>query len=304
MAAALVAGLVVLVLVAGAGIDVAVLASRINHVSVSFPSSEEGATWVLVGSDSRADVPPGPDVYGTTAAAPGTHADAIVVVHQTSHGTNLLSVPRDTLVSPQPGAIMRLTLTFSEGPQQFVDGLCRTLHIPATHLVIINMKAFAAVVDALGGVTIANTVPTRDPYSGLNLQRTGRIRLDGVQSLALVRSRHPETLTASGWVPATAAQGDADRTKWIGAVFRSLVTKARGDRWNPIALQSVAWATTAGLTTDKRTGLLALLHLNIHGATAKDLPVQVLGTSGVGAVTDAATYQTLAGSGYTRSCIA
>jgi LCP family protein required for cell wall assembly len=278
------------------------LASRISHVSVRFPQSREGSTWVLVGSDSRADLPTGPKLYGTTADAPGTHADAIVVVHRSSHGTTLLSVPRDTLVSPQPGVTTRLTLTLSEGPQPLVDGLCRTLHIPATHLVIINMKAFAAVINALGGVTITNPVTVRDPYSGLNLQQTGQVHLNGVQSLALVRSRHPETLTASGWVVATSAQGDADRTKWIGAMFRSLATRARGDRWNPITLQSVAWAATGGLTTDKRTGLMALLRLNIHGATPTNLPVQVLGPSGVGAAADAATYQALAASGFTQSC--
>lgn len=298
----LVAIVAVLVIAAAGGADLVILSTRINHVSIRFPANREGTTWVLVGSDSRSALPPGPRLYGTIALSPGAHADAVIVVHQDAAGTTLISIPRDILVSPQPGEISRLTLTLNQGPQQLVNGLCRSLGIPATHLVIITMNGFAGAVDAVGGVTINNPTPIRDLYSGLDLTKTGRVHLNGIQALALVRSRHPETLTSSGWTAASLNAGDSDRTYWIGVMFRALASKARHSLTNPFAVQSLAWDLTSGLTTDNHTGLTALLGLRLTGARIVDLPVQELGSDGVGATADNATHMALVEAGYTQSC--
>ncbi len=284
------------------GVELAVLSSRITHVTIRLPNSENGTTWVLVGSDSRSAVPPGSNLYGTTSSSPGAHADAVIVIHQTPNGTFVLSIPRDILVSPSPGVISRLTLTLDEGPQQLVDGLCRSLRIPTTHLVIITMKAFAAAVNALGGVSITNPAPVRDLYSGLDLPMVGRVHLDGVQVLAMVRSRHPETLMSTGWVAATPTAGDTHRTHWVGAMFAALASKARHDRTNALALQTVAWAVTGGLTTNSGTGLLDLFRLGFSGSPVVDLPVQDLTSQGIGATADSATTQALNAAGYTQTC--
>jgi LCP family protein required for cell wall assembly len=296
-----VGALVVLVAIT-IGVDMEVASSRIDHVTIQLPTGAGGTTWVVVGSDSRAALPPGPNLYGTSADAPGSHADAVIVIHQTAAGTFVLSIPRDILVSPTPGVISRLTLTFDEGPQQLVDGLCRSLDIPTTHLVIITMKAFAAAVNALGGVTISNPAPVRDLYSGLDLAKVGPVHLDGVQVLALVRSRHPEMLTSKGWVAAGLTSGDHDRTDWIGGIFAALAAKAHNDRRDPFALQAVAWAVTSGLTTNSGTGLLDLFSLNLGSAHVVDLPVEYLGSDGIGATADPATTQALAAAGYDQTC--
>jgi anionic cell wall polymer biosynthesis LytR-Cps2A-Psr (LCP) family protein len=164
------------------------------------------------------------------------------------------------------------------------------------------MSGFAATVDELGGVTIANSVPTRDLLSGLNLLRVGPVHLDGTQALALVRSRSPQTLRPTGWSPVTAAEGDADRTQRLGAMFRALAAQAQATRGNPVTLQKLGWELTGSLTMDAGTNVLSLLRLNLHGAKVKDLPVQVLGANGIGATANAATHQVLAAAGYTQPC--
>jgi LCP family protein required for cell wall assembly len=302
MRALLVCGLTVLLVLIAVGIDGLVLYSGISRIPLVLPTSQEGATWVMVGSDSRAALPPGPHYYGSVGQSPGAHADAVIVLHQGPTGSTILSLPRDVLVSPAPGEISRLTFTFDQGPQQLVNGLCRSLNIPTTHLVVITMNGFAAAVDAVGGVTITNSAPTRDLWSGLDLMKTGRLHLDGTQALALVRSRSPQTLTATGWVQASAAAGDADRTKWLGAMFHALADQAQEQRNNPVALQRLAWKLTGALTIDNGTGLLSLMRLNLRDAVVKDLPVRVVGANGIGATVDAATYSMLASVGYTQPC--
>lgn len=282
--------------------DVALLAGRLHHVSVRFPPPTDGATWIVVGSDSRSAVPAGPNRYGSVLQAPGSHADAVLVVHRGPMGLRVISVPRDVLVSPRPGVVERLTLTFSRGPQELVNGLCRTLDIPATRLLIVDMRAFASVIDVLGGVTVTNPAPVRDSYSGLDIARAGRVHLDGVDALALVRSRHPEILGPSGWTAVSPTAGDDERTRWIGVVFKSIEAQAWSGRWNPFLVQRLAWTLLGGLTTDDGTGLFQLPGILHGGVPVVTLPVRPLADNGVGAAADAATFRTLANSGFSRSC--
>lgn len=295
-------GALIGVLGAGSLADLALLAARLHHVRVNFPQPTEGATWIVVGSDSRSAVPSGPNRYGSVLQAPGSHADAVLVVHRGPLGLRVISVPRDVLVSPRPGVVERLTLTFGRGPQELVNGLCRTLDIPATRLLIVDMRAFAGVTDILGGVTVTNPAPVRDNYSGLYIAKAGRVHLDGVDALALVRSRQPQVLGPSGWTAVSPTVGDDDRTRWIGVVFKSLEARAWSDRWNPFRMQRLAWTALGGLTTDDGTGLFQLPGILHGGAVVESLPVRPLATNGVGAAADAATFRTLTDSGFSRSC--
>ena len=299
----MVLGLLVLLLLGAVGIDGLALYTRVSRVSLVLPATQDGTTWVMVGSDSRSAVPPGPRYYGSVSQSPGAHADAVIVVHEGPTRTTILSIPRDVLVSPAPGEISRLTFTFDQGPQQLINGLCRSLNIPASHLVVITMSGFAAAVNDLQGVTIANSAPTRDLLSGLDLMKVGQVHLDGTQALALVRSRSPQTLTPSGWEPATAAVGDKDRTRWLGTMFHALATQVQEQSDNPFVLQKLAWDLTGSLTIDSRTSLLGLMRLNLKGADMMELPVRVLGAEGIGATVDGVSYRALAAAGYTQHCL-
>lgn len=290
----------VLVIAAGAVTDFFLLDNRIRHVKIAFHHSTSGQTWLIVGSDSRASVPGGPNVYGTTTAVPGQRADVVLLVHSDGTYTHVLSLPRDLLVSPKAGEIDRLTLTLQLGPQAVVDSLCNTLNVAVTRFVEITMAGFAHVVDTVGGVTVTIPYPIRDAFTGLNITRTGQVHLNGTQALALVRSRTPQQLIRGRWVGASEPAGAADRTRWAGTVFTALQHKAKNAVPDPFAMQSLAWAGTGALTTDNHTGLTDLFGLRGAGAIT-DVPAAPVGKT-LAVSPDAATTAALHAAGLTSSC--
>jgi LCP family protein required for cell wall assembly len=260
---------VVAALVVLLGIDAAVLDSRIDRFDVDLPDGP-GDTWVLVGLDSRADLPAGATAkqFGTTEDVPGSRADVVLVLHETADGPEVLSVPRDVVVRTDVGA-GRLALTWLDGPQATVDALCN-LGIPTDHLVALDIAGFASMVDALGGLDLEVPAAVRDPYSGLLLERPGAQHVDGTTALAMVRSRHPEERVDGRWVPAPV---DPDgRAETAGTVLSALADA--GDRaiLRPWRLQRAAWTGSDAVSVDDGTSLADLAGL----ATAATGPVKVL----------------------------
>jgi LCP family protein required for cell wall assembly len=247
--------LLLALLVVAPAADAVLLTSRIHEVDIHLPERSEdvdGDTWVLVGLDSRAQLPAGasPDDFGTAEDVPGSRADVVVVVHRTDSGATALSVPRDLLVRSS-GTSGRLALTWLDGPQATVDALCG-LGIPTDHLITVGLGGFAATVDAAGGLEVDVPQPVRDRPAGLELTSTGRLHVDGATALALVRSRHPEHLVDGRWVPATV---DPDgRATTAGAVLSALLDRVRESALRrPWRLQSVAWVASGELAVDPGT---------------------------------------------------
>ena len=297
---AVIAGVVVLVVAAAGVSDWFLLSSRIRHVKIAFHHGISGETWLIVGSDSRASLPGGPNVYGTTKAVPGQRADVVLLVHAAGGHTSVLSLPRDLIVSPKAGEVDRLTLTLLSGPQATVDALCNTLGVAVTRFVEITMAGFARIVDAVGGLTVAIPHPIRDAGSGLYISRSGRVHVNGTQALALVRSRTPQQLIDGHWTGTSEVAGAADRTRWAGLVFAALQHKARAQVPDPVGMQSLAWAATGALTTDSHTGLSDLLGLRGAGAVT-DVPAQTIGNV-IAVAPSAATTAALAAAGFTGGC--
>ena len=250
-------------------LDAVVLAARVDRVDVDLTGGagdSDGRTWVLVGLDSRDRLPAGADTrdFGTAEDVPGSRADVVVVVHQTDSGTTALSVPRDVLVSRGRSA-HRLALSWLDGPQAVVDGLC-SLGIPTDRLVTVDLAGFTAVVDAVGGLTVDVPRPVRDPAAGLLLRATGDVRVDGATALALVRSRHPEHLVEGAWVPAD-VDPDA-RSHAAGTVLAALQVRVQGSVLRPWRLQSFAWSASGAVAVDpgtSATDLFALARADIGG---------------------------------------
>jgi LCP family protein required for cell wall assembly len=233
---------------------------------------------VLVGLDSRADLPAGasPSAFGSPGDVPGARADVVVVLRRTGDGLRALSVPRDVVVRGTRGG--RLALSWLAGPGSTVAGLC-SLGIPTGHLVSVDLGGFAGLVDAAGGIDVEVPAPVRDPYSGLDLPVAGRRHLDGTTALALVRSRHPEHLSGGRWVPAPV---DPDgRAAAAGTVLRALAAAVRADRARPWRLQGVAWAASGALGLDDGTSpaeLAGLLGRPLRSAAVLPVGPPVGGT--------------------------
>lgn len=298
------AAIVLLVLVLAVGIDIALVAGRIHHVDVALPQPGPGTTYVVVGSDSRADLPPGadPNGFGGTVEVPGQRADVVLVVHVTPDGpTTTLSIPRDLLVRGNSGGFSRLTLTLRDGPQDLVDSLCRTLGIRTDHLIMVDFRGFTEVVDTIGGVSVTIPYPVRDRWSGLSLDRAGPQTLTGAQALALVRSRHPEELRNGTWTPV--ADGAGQRTAWAGVVFDAIRQGAGRAKTNPVLLQRLAWVGAGVLTTDHNTGIFDLASLAQVTGKPIDLPAAAVTGAALGLQTSDKTFAVLAAAGFDRSCL-
>lgn len=300
---ALAVGLAVVAVAVLAGADFLLVNGRIDHVHVVFPQGGTGSTTVIIGSDTRAELPSGASraAFGTVAQVPDQQADVVLVIHTVGDRTSLLSIPRDTLVSVSPGNVERLTLAMADGPQGVVDGLCRTLGITADHLVVVDFRGFADIVDQLGGITVDLPHPVRDPVASLDLPTAGTVRLDGLQALALVRSRNPQWKVDGAWVPEP--DGGAQRTGWAGQVLSSILRGAQGVGFDPFKLQSLAWTASNSLTTDQGTQVadlvgLARIHGSVHALSEEPL-VNLLALE-----PDAASFRALAAAGYGRTCTA
>jgi LCP family protein required for cell wall assembly len=287
-------------------VDGLVVVNRIRHVDIALPITRSGAgtNYVLLGLDSRADLPAGvTSRIGTATQVPGARADVVLVVHVAPDGTAAtVAIPRDMLVRDGAGYPMRLTMTFLEGPQATVDALCRSLGIATTHLVIIDFAGFADVVDALGGITVDLPHPVRDQVSGLEVRTAGAVRLDGLQALALVRSRHAEQWVGGAWVAMDDTAGAAARTRWTGLVFQTLQQGAARAKSDPVLLQRLAWTLSGTLTTDSGTGPFDLLGLARAAGTPVDLPGDPIGGSALGVQVTAATRAAVAAAGIGGGC--
>ncbi|MEU2350901.1 LCP family protein [Modestobacter sp. NPDC049651] len=251
--------LLALLLAVALGADAALVAGRIDRIAVD-PRPGPGTTWVVVGLDSRADLPAGTSSaqFGTTDQVPGERADVVLVVHRSGSGaTTAFSVPRDLTIGGG-GRPRRLALTWLDGPQATVDALCR-LGIPTDHLATVDLAGFAAVVDAVGGVEVDVPEPVRDPGASLLLPRAGRQRVDGATALAMVRSRHPQHLVDGQWADAVVdPDGRADEA---GTVLSAVAQAGRASLRSPLRLQRLAWAGAGAVTVDEGTSLTDLAGL-------------------------------------------
>jgi LCP family protein required for cell wall assembly len=166
---------------------------------------EEPVTFLLVGTDSRDFVETEQDAasFGDASVTTGL-ADAILIVRvdPDARSAFILSIPRDTWVTLPNGGEGRINEAFTDA-QGGVGGLVQTITttfgIPINHTLEIDFAGVRNIVDELGGVTLAFFTPMRDSFTGLLVEQTGNVHLDGEQALAFVRSRHAQFLIDGRW---------------------------------------------------------------------------------------------------------
>ena len=152
---------------------------------------------LIVGSDSREDLPDGFTNFGSFA---GERTDVIMIAHIAPDiGGQLLSLPRDLKVDIPGNGTNRINAAFVfGGPDLLVQTIQTNFDIPIHHYVEIDFGGFARVVDALGGVEKTFDNPARDAKSGLDVD-AGTITMDGETALAYARSRNYQELIDGSW---------------------------------------------------------------------------------------------------------
>jgi LCP family protein required for cell wall assembly len=220
---------------------------------------------LVIGSDSR---------QGTAAAAIDTtdQSDTLMVIHIPAdrQWAEVMSIPRDSWVSI-PSCTMgngqlsaptqfKINEAFAlgnlHGNRTALGAACtiKTIEqdtgIYVDHFIVVNFLGFRNMVAALGGVEECSPVPLDGPGSGLDLS-AGYHLLNPTEALAYVRARH-----------GLGDGSDLERIVRQQAFMTSLISRARSELYNPLAIYQFLDAATQSLTVDSQLGgLLGLYNL-------------------------------------------
>ena len=242
---------------------------KINHIdALSGASSTAGTTYLLAGSDSRADGAVGDD--GTV----GARTDTIMVLHVPDSGpTSLISLPRDSYVDIPGYEPNKLNAAYAWGGApllvETVEGLTG---MTVDHYIEIGFSGVETIVDAVGGVELCLDYDVNDPKSGL-VWTAGCHVTDGTTALAFSRMRYSDQ------------QGDIGRAERqrqvIGAVTSALQDKSLV--FKPGTQRSLISAGLDVLTVDNDTNIVDLGKMALAFRAANG-PDGVTGTPPLGSL--------------------
>jgi LCP family protein required for cell wall assembly len=245
---------------------------------------------LMVGSTSRCALKVQSTAYGLCSeGVTGVNSDVVMILHldPTTHSVSILSIPRDLFVpNARAEGANKIDAALYEGPDQLIDAIQEDFGIPIQHYVELNFDTFMGVVNALGGIKMYFPEEVYDSYSGLDIQTTGCIALNGTQALQVVRARHLQykgpgvTSTDPADWPQE-AQSDIARIRRDHEFLRVLATsiQKRGLD-NPITDQQILSSVVGQLEVDSGFSATDMLNLvltfhsvNVNSAPQLTLPV-------------------------------
>ncbi|WP_245792395.1 LCP family protein [Bowdeniella nasicola] len=220
--------------------------SKLNKIdALSGAATTDGTTYLLAGSDSRADGEIPDDTEGQ-------RTDTIIMLHRAPNGqTSMVSLPRDTYVAIPGHGKNKLNAAYAIGGAPLlvstVEGLTG---VTIDHYVEIGMGGVRQIVDSVGGVNLCLDYDVDDPKSEL-VWKAGCHDTDGKTALAFARMRYSDP------------KGDIGRQERQRQVISAVVKKAAtpGFVINPFSQTSTVGAGTKALTVDQSTGIIDLAWL-------------------------------------------
>ncbi len=248
-------GTVLVAIVLVIALCLTVLITRPQRLDVALHPSVGGTTTVIVGIDDRSFAPEGTTDFGQLDADPGARADIIFAIRSDRTGKRAASISRDFMVDISDTESDRLATAWQRGPQAFVDGLCRGLHMPVDQLLVVNLRGFVKAVDALGGVEVTLPYPLRDSMAHIDLP-AGTQLLDGATALGYVRSRQGEIQVDGQWI--ADPEGSLGRQRRAAEVLTAVMAEIPN---NPIELYGLAYELLPEMSIDAHTDVLDLLEL-------------------------------------------
>ncbi|UFU07529.1 LCP family protein [Ruania halotolerans] len=231
---------------------------QINHVAATNDDlSTDGTTYLLAGSDSRADS----GLDGDTTE--GQRTDTIMLLTSPPSGTpSLISIPRDTYVEiPEYGPNKLNSAYAYGGPELLVDSVQSLTGIEVDHYVEIGMGGVADIVDAVGGVELCLDYDVDDADSDL-VWEAGCHPADGETALAFARMRKADPL------------GDIGRTQRQQQVIQAVTSTVADPSlvFRPGEQVRLASAGLGALDVSEGTGIIDLgqMALAFRNATGSD----------------------------------
>ena len=233
--------------------------TNIGRVSaLSGASDTAGTTYLLAGSDSRADGAVQDGFEGSE------RADSIMLVNIAANGQAVaLSIPRDTYAEIPGVGWDKINASYAYGgPQLLVEIVEKLTGLTVDHFVQIGMGAVPDMVDAVGGVELCYDHDSNDEYSGLNWT-AGCHTVDGPTALQFSRMRYQDP------------EGDIGRTKRQRQVISKVVSEAASPATliNPARTLRVERAGSKSFTVDEDSSIMtvASLVMALRSASSDEL---------------------------------
>jgi LCP family protein required for cell wall assembly len=264
-----------------------------NLTSSPVKGADAGTENILmIGSTDRCALKVQNPAYGLCSqGVNGVNSDVVMILHlnPATSTVSILSLPRDLFVpNARKEGANKIDAALYEGPDQLIAAIEENFGIPIQHFVELNFDSFINVVDALGGIKMYFPEPVFDAYSGLNIQTTGCLALNGTQALQVVRARHlqykgPGVTTTDPYYWPQEAQSDLARIRRNHEFLRVMASavKAKG-LGNPITDQQLVSGVVGQLTVDSgmsATDMIGLVldyhNVDVNSAPQLTLPVVV-----------------------------
>lgn len=218
------------------------------------PPAGPGTTWLLVGSDSRADLSAQQQRDLATGGGDSRLTDTILLLTTAPGGVaTLISIPRDSLVSIPGYGENKINAAYAfGGPELLVDTIEQATGVRLDGYVEIGFDGFYQVVEALGGVEVCLEAPMTDERAGIDLP-AGCQTLAGADTLGFVRARYSDP------------NGDLGRVERQRQVIAAMADEVTGPAVlaNPARTIPLAAAGGQALTVDDQAGPVDLTRFAI-----------------------------------------
>lgn len=291
------------VLLVGAGVAYAVIQNgRVNKIDFTKKAEGGGLPTIakvpkgqpvnilVVGNDSRAFAKSALEKkqFGAGTVGDSLRSDTMMVMRLDPKNDKawILSIARDLYVDLEGGGRGRINEAFaSKGdptkadPDRLIRTIRSNLGITVNHYIEVDFAGFRDIVGAIGGVSVYFPLPARDEFSGLNIDRTGCVQLDGPQALSYVRSRHYFVKTPKGWQ--SDGTGDIGRIQRQQDFIKRVLRKSVADGLtNPIKAAKLIEAGINNVKVDSGFGVTDMKSLATQLKDLNDEKVSFLALTG------------------------
>lgn len=202
------------------------------------PAASDATTFLLAGTDSRAEAPTTGSDAAPDVDAGSQRSDVIMLARVAADGSSasVTSLPRDSWVDIPGRGKNKINAAYAFGGAPLLIQTVENLTgVRVDHFGVIDFAGFQEMVDSVGGIDVRVARATSnagvDFHEGLN-------HLDGAEALAYVRQRYG--------LPG----GDLDRAKRQQNAIKALLGKAGDGLSDPVALYELVDTTSRTVSVD------------------------------------------------------
>jgi LCP family protein required for cell wall assembly len=237
--------LVLVLLVGGFAVYVDSTLSRVPALPSDSEASSEGTNFLIVGSDSRANLTPEQRAELATGDPESELTDTIMILHTGGGAPTLVSLPRDSMVDIPGHGRHKINSAYGRGggadgggPELLVRTVEGATGLHIDHYVEIGFLGVVSVVDAVGGVDMCIPEAIEDPKAALDIE-AGCQTLDQATALGYVRTRATRT-------------SDFGRVERQRAFISALLDKVTSPSvlLNPFRIVPLATGLSSAITVD------------------------------------------------------